>query len=49
MKQHPIRKQIKANPPKPQPYWKIYLADSFALACWVNDESNEIEFCDVYL
>ena len=49
MKTHPIRKQMKANPPKPQAYWKIYAADSFVLACWVDDDSNEIEFCDVYL
>ena len=49
MKQHPIRKRIKANPPEPQPYWKIYAADSFVLACWVDDDSNEIEYCDLYM
>lgn len=45
-----IRNRLATPPTNPQPYWKVYWSTDkrFALVCWVNDDSGQIEFCDVY-
>ena len=44
-----IRRRLTNLPSEPQAYWKMYITDTFALLCWVNDASNEVEYCDLYM
>jgi hypothetical protein len=49
MRTVPIRNRLTAKPPPPQPYWKIYIADHFALVCWHDDDTGKLEYCDLYI
>jgi hypothetical protein len=49
MRTVPIRNRFTAKPPPPQPYWKIYIADHFALVCWHDDDTGKLEYCDLYI
>ena len=50
MRQVPIRNRLTTEPPPPQPYWKVYIAEDWSLVilCKHDDETGELLYCDFY-